>query len=1006
MKYFEEEVKQKAKLEKLIIMRDLEAEQARVQAVSPEIEADSYSANIPIAVNRPSDTFHDPSNTDPAASFVDRLNPHSLSNDELVFNTQNTLIVSNSDDAVNNNQVVSSVCNRVNDQVSKTADRGSGIQVETQSEISNALQPGCNYNAPVFYPPSQQLAAVDVQGHSEVSKLIEKFSEFVNMSRLPVPEPGVFTGDPLEYPAWRSAFSALIENRSIPPAECVHFLKRYLGGKARACVEGFLLMPTADSYREAVAVIEKRFGDKLTVALAFKSKIESWPRIASRDVEGLRRFSDFLRQCEIAARHNPSLNVLDDDCQSRVMVSKLPDWLVARWARVVSGVRERTQMFPKFSEFVSFLGKEADIANEPVTNLQISNDKKPTQPGIQSSGKTLNTVSQPCLCCEKSNHTLEKCFKFKAFSRSDKQAFIKRKGLCFGCLSRGHLSKNCRQRLKCETCDRGHPTVLHDHADSANQDENRRGGAQSTIGKESVHKNNQDKLDTKGQTTTAQRFDKTDAVSLFANYGYSNKSTMVVPVYLTCKTDPQKEVLTYALLDTQSDTSFISNDVVAKLGITGVNTTLFLSTMTSQSTPVQCTKYTGLSVRGHDCNTALHLPPLFSQEFIPANQGNIPTFQIAERWPYLKPMIHNLMPKFDCGIGLLIGFNCPKALAPREVIPPEGNGPFAQRTDLGWGIVGMLDGTTDDNLSFSFNHHLCSDISRSVIALRTSAKEVIGASEIMKISDREENYGLSVDDNKFLQEVEVHDAGQTGPYSLGLPCDEFKASCFSTEATVDVLELFPLRNSSWPATKRVTAIILKFISNLRNKQRGWITTEDIHRAELFLLRRVQKAAFSLELDLLRSPDQHIPSSSRLYKLDPFLDENDLIRIGGRIKDSSLVFEERHPVVLPKKHEFTDSIVSFCHEKVQHQGRGITMSEVRGRGYWILGLSSVVANHKNRCIPCRKLRSSPVGQKMAPLPDDRLQPGSAFTYVATDCFGPFFIQERRKELKDMACFSLV
>ena len=48
------------------------------------------------------------------------------------------------------------------------------------------------------------------------------------------------------------------------------------------------------------------------------------------------------------------------------------------------------------------------------------------------------------------------------------------------------------------------------------------------------------------------------------------------------------------------------------------------------------------------------------------------------------------MPIADCEIGLLIGCNCARAMMPREVIPPDGEGPYGQRTDLGWSIVGVV----------------------------------------------------------------------------------------------------------------------------------------------------------------------------------------------------------------------------------------------------------------------------------------------------------------------------
>lgn len=44
--------------------------------------------------------------------------------------------------------------------------------------------------------------------------------------------------------------------------------------------------------------------------------------------------------------------------------------------------------------------------------------------------------------------------------------------------------------------------------------------------------------------------------------------------------------------------------------------------------------------------------------------------------------------QIDCGVGLLIGYDCSRALAPRQVISGGEEEPYAIKTDLGWSIVG------------------------------------------------------------------------------------------------------------------------------------------------------------------------------------------------------------------------------------------------------------------------------------------------------------------------------
>ena len=92
------------------------------------------------------------------------------------------------------------------------------------------------------------------------------------------------------------------------------------------------------------------------------------------------------------------------------------------------------------------------------------------------------------------------------------------------------------------------------------------------------------------------------------------------------------------------------------------------------------------------------------------------------------------------------------------------------------------------------------------------------------------------------------------------------------------------------------------------------------------------------------------------------------------------------------------ILRHFHNKVQHQGRGINMNEVRANGYWIIGMSSAISSIIHKCITCRKLRSEPQQQRMAILPKDRVEPAPPFTYSAVDYFGPFSVKERCKEVK--------
>ena len=80
---------------------------------------------------------------------------------------------------------------------------------------------------------------------------------------------------------------------------------------------------------------------------------------------------------------------------------------------------------------------------------------------------------------------------------------------------------------------------------------------------------------------------------------------------------------------------------------------------------------------------------------------------------------------------------------------------------------------------------------------------------------------------------------------------------------------------------------------------------------------------------------------------------------------------KHPIILPKKCHVSELVTRYCHQRVGHQGRGMTINEVRASGFWVLGLSSAVSGMISRCVRCRKLRGVAQVQKMAELPEDRV-----------------------------------
>ena len=103
-----------------------------------------------------------------------------------------------------------------------------------------------------------------------------------------------------------------------------------------------MLLNSADAYNDAKKLLEERFGNPFVLANAYRLKLDNWRVIHGTDHNGLREFSDYLRQCRVAIKSIPSLSVLNDCHENRKLQEKIPAWLRQKWAKIVAKHRVKT----------------------------------------------------------------------------------------------------------------------------------------------------------------------------------------------------------------------------------------------------------------------------------------------------------------------------------------------------------------------------------------------------------------------------------------------------------------------------------------------------------------------------------------------------------------------------------------------------------------------------------------------------------------------------------------
>ncbi|XP_073512411.1 uncharacterized protein [Phyllobates terribilis] len=113
---------------------------------------------------------------------------------------------------------------------------------------------------------------------------------------------------------------------------------------------------------------------------------------------------------------------------------------------------------------------------------------------------------------------------------------------------------------------------------------------------------------------------------------------------------------------------------------------------------------------------------------------------------------------------------------------------------------------------------------------------------------------------------------------------------------------------------------------------------------------VQREAYPREIQCLMNKTS-VPAKSILRKLDPFIDNSGLLRVGGRLKEAKIEFREKFPFIVPGKCHVACLIVQHYHNLVKHQGRLFTEGAIRTAGLWIVGAKKLISSVIFKCITC-------------------------------------------------------
>ncbi|XP_013161253.1 PREDICTED: uncharacterized protein LOC106113074 [Papilio xuthus] len=168
-----------------------------------------------------------------------------------------------------------------------------------------------------------------------------------------------------------------------------------------------------------------------------------------------------------------------------------------------------------------------------------------------------------------------------------------------------------------------------------------------------------------------------------------------------------------------------------------------------------------------------------------------------------------------------------------------------------------------------------------------------------------------------------------------------------------------------------------------------VTVKEMNQTLEMCIKQVQGVEFEEEIKLILE-GKAVLKKSVLHTLCPVLDQNGLLKVGGRIDKADVSYETRHPIILPANSHLTQLLVADAHDKTLHGGPQIMLNFLRSK-YWIIRARDQVKRCYRKCITCMRYSKAARVQLMGQLPDARLKPCKPFKATGVDYAGPINIK---------------
>lgn len=203
-------------------------------------------------------------------------------------------------------------------------------------------------------------------------------------------------------------------------------------------------------------------------------------------------------------------------------------------------------------------------------------------------------------------------------------------------------------------------------------------------------------------------------------------------------------------------------------------------------------------------------------------------------------------------------------------------------------------------------------------------------------------------------------------------------------ATTNIIEQLLQRHSSFNYIVRIIAWILRALNPKRRQLPKYLTLHELNNATKAIVKQTQQQVFDTDISHLRK-QARLLTNSKLIALNPYIDQEDLLRVGGRLRNAMISEDMKHPMIIPHNSRLTQLLIDQAHRMTFHGGPRLTLSYLRQK-YWIIGGIRATKKQIRKCVTCRKINPGKQHQLMGELPSARTNPAPPFYHTGVDYTG--------------------